>query len=409
MTLARAPLVLLALAALAPAAACSEHVLVDAAMESAYRPARGARLAAAITAGTPYVLLAGDLHCHVTPPDASWHVDRGLPETVALARREGLDFVVLTPHVPAQVFLDEGARAAFLLRDARLRDDVARTPHEGLVLIPGFEYTDHRYGHAGGAFADPAAVLAEVPLDAARADPGLFFERFVARGGVLVVNHPLIVPIASAVPIARADLSWRAWTAPDAGPPPAEIAALDRLAAGFEAYNLAASHLRDGLSRGDPLYSVRATLARIDEAIAAQQRRIAPTAGSDSHAHALRAVIFVLASERSERGVRDALVAGRVCVRGPEACSLRVRGDEGRWRAVGASVHARESVQLRVAAGAEAEVFRDGVSAAMAAPGASARVAVGAACTVLRVRVGGSYSGPVYVNCPFADEPAGAP
>ena len=63
--------------------ACSEHPFVDAAMESAYRPARGARLAADVAAGSPYVILAGDLYCHVSPPDDPSHVVRGLAETVA--------------------------------------------------------------------------------------------------------------------------------------------------------------------------------------------------------------------------------------------------------------------------------------------------------------------------------------
>ena len=50
-------------------------------------------------------------------------------------------------------------------------------------------------------------------------------------------------------------------------------------------------------------------------------RRLIPVGGSDSHTHHLRATTFLLSRGRGEAEIRDALVSGRVCVRGPEACS----------------------------------------------------------------------------------------
>src|SRR5215813_7486463 len=79
-----------------------EHYAVDAVMSSAYRPPKPTELARADKA--PYLVLGGDFHCHVTPPDDPGHVSRTLAETVALAKKEGVDFVVLTPHVPARFY-----------------------------------------------------------------------------------------------------------------------------------------------------------------------------------------------------------------------------------------------------------------------------------------------------------------
>ena len=204
------------------------------------------------------------------------------------------------------------------------------------IFIPGFEYTDPRYGHVGASFADLGQVLADVPLDVARRSPERFFERWVADGGLLVVNHPLVTPLDSVFASARADMSWRPWTS--RAPVPTEIQAVHRLATGFEAYNAAVAQLRDRFLLGDVDLSVRGVLGRIDREIVAQGRRIVPVGGSDSHSGYLRATTFVLAERRTAAAVRDALLAGRVCVKSPEACSLEVRAPGGRWAGVGGAI-----------------------------------------------------------------------
>ncbi|MBF5066380.1 hypothetical protein G6O45_24460, partial [Salmonella enterica subsp. enterica serovar Istanbul] len=75
----------------------------------------------------------------------------------------------------------------------RLRERVERL-HPELVVIPGFEYTDYRYGHVGASFADPSEVLAGLSAEEAQANPERFFEMWVARGGILTVNHPVNRP-----------------------------------------------------------------------------------------------------------------------------------------------------------------------------------------------------------------------
>src|SRR5688500_5654561 len=100
----------LLLAAVAAGAACTKHGVVDAMMVFAPRTSD-----AAPPPGSRFLLLAGDMHCHVEPPDHPEHVGRGLTRTLELARDEGLDFVVLTPHVGADLgsgdYADEDARA----------------------------------------------------------------------------------------------------------------------------------------------------------------------------------------------------------------------------------------------------------------------------------------------------------
>ncbi len=398
------------LAALSAATtSCSPSTLgqsaLDLTMTSAYRaPPTRLGLAALSSSASPaapprYQLLAGDLHCHVSPPDSPQDVSRGVAETVALARSERLDFVVLTPHVGARFFTDDAARAQVLVGREELGAALAREDTRGTVFVLGMEYTDHRYGHVGASFADLAQVLGDVPTSDAAAHPERFFQAFAARGGLLVVNHPLVTPLDSIVPIARANLSWRPFTA--RGPFPAEILAVNRTAQAFEVYNLPATHLRDRILLGDTDLSLRSTLERLDHEIVAQRRPMTPVGGSDSHTHHVRATTFVLARGRTEADVHEALLAGRTCVRGPEACSFEARAPGGGWVTVGGAVHG-DSVEVR-ADGDDIDVILDGVSVQRPEGGVAARVTLDPKkCAVLRAHVGEGYSAPIYANCAFA-------
>lgn len=390
-----------AILALAGCARPATHYAIEMAMTSAYRPASDATFGRPVPGSAPFEVLAGDMHCHVSPPDHPLEASRDPAATVALAAEEGLDFVVLTPHVPARFFEHEELRAAVLAEQGRLRDALGARSGGRTVFIVGMEYTDHTHGHVGAAFADLRAVLADVPVSEARAHPARFFERFVARGGLLVINHPLNTPLDSSIPIARADLSWRPFTS--AAPVPEEIEAVTRLAQGIEAYNMVVTHLRDRYLLGDTPRSLLATLSRADREILAQERRLVPVGGSDSHTSYLRPTTFVRARGRSEAAIRDALVAGRACVRSPEACSFEVRPPDGVWHAVGASIEAAPSIEARALAG-DVEVLVDGQSAATGESGEILRVPLPKpGCHVVRARVGDGFSAPIYVGCRFAE------
>jgi hypothetical protein len=386
--------------AVAGCAQSLDKTAMDLAMGSAYRPP-GAEALRRTMPASRYLLLAGDFHCHVSPPDSTHHVSRDLHDTVELARRERLDFVVLTPHLRSHFYQDPERRAAARRAQSFLREGLAREFTGQVLFVPGFEYTDHLYGHVGLSFGDLEGTLASLPPDEAREHPERFFERYVASGGVLTVNHPFLEPVASPFSFTGYDMSWRPFTAPGDLPP--EIVAVDRMAQAFEAFNLNVSHLRDRILLGDADRSLEATLARLDREIPRRGHRVAPVGGSDSHSYYLRSTTFVLAETRTAQGVRDAVLAGRTCVRNPRACTLQVRGDEGGWQGVGGAVRARASVAVR-AAGETLRILVDGRQVASPAPGEVAVVPVPPGrCAIVRAAVEEGFSAPIYVNCPFAD------
>jgi hypothetical protein len=372
-----------------------EHFVVDSlVMPTAYRPPPVVPLE---SGETRYQVLAGDLHCHVSPPDSPTHVTRDLADTLDLARKERLDFVVLTPHVWSRFYLDDALRAATVVSQRELRAEIARGTG-GVVVIPGLEYTDGQYGHAGLAFADVERVLEEVPTRVAREHPERFFERWVADGGLVVVNHPLLLPIRSSFSFARENLSWRPWTSP--GPFPPEIQAIDRLAFGFEVYNLAVTELRDRHLVGYTDRTLLESMQRLDSEIVERGRRMTPVGGSDSHSHSLRATTFVLATERTSEAIHEALGAGRVCVRSPEACSFEARTPGGPWVGVGGAIAASDSLEVR--ASGDASFVVDGTVAARSRGREPASVTLAPGrCHVVRAVVGAGLSAPVYVGCGF--------
>ncbi len=230
-----------------------------------------------------YSIFAGDFHTHVAPPDGPPHVVRGMHETVELARKEHLDFVVLTPHTWSRFFVSSSLRAQFVknrneMRRALAAEDTgdgtsAALPQRGqnqrVLFIVGAEYTDGAYGHVGMAFGDLDQTLAEVDAKSASAHTDAFFEHYVASGGLLTINHPLVGPIDSTFEIARADLSWRMYTAPGDGAGaagadtqgqefPPEVRAVTRLSILVRGLQ----HHRDGAARSHSALRPRLDAAR---------------------------------------------------------------------------------------------------------------------------------------------------
>lgn len=380
--------------------ACSSSGMVDFAMGSAKSPTSHRALVVGDRA-----VLAGDMHCHVLPPDSRWHVSRELPETIARAKKEDLDFVVLTPHVPARFFLDSDERAWVLRTQRELRASIAAADVGGVVVIPGFEYTDRRYGHVGAGFADVEAVLASLTIDEAHARPEAFFERWLAAGGSVVINHPVERPLPHAPfsPL-RHDLSWRAFSV-SPPPVPSEIAFITTHALGVETFNASITHLRDQFILGDEERSLREASMLVDRAAREQRRRIAHVGGSDSHGSWLRPTTYVLAKEKSASAIHAAIAEARTCVRGPEACTFELRtSGEGAWASVGDAIATTKGSTLEARASAgDLVVLVNGVAVARAAKGAVARVEVPTdRCTMVRAMVGPlSWSSPIYVGCGF--------
>jgi hypothetical protein len=388
------PLIVIALALLL--IGCTKSEILDFAMRGAPHPAARPSMRVG-----PYDVLAGDMHCHVLPPDAPWHVSRDLAATEALAREEGLDFVVLTPHVPARFFLDAHERKWVTETQAELRADLA-TLRTNVVFVPGMEYTTHDWGHVGLAFADVATVLEEVPLASAQLRPELFFERWFAQGGVATLNHPVVRGIKKAkLEELRWDISWRAFGVPGSKPPhaPPDIDWLTHHAQAVETFNLSIAHLRDQFFLHDADYTTRETTLLVERRARADERRIAPVGGSDSHGGWLRPTTWVLATAKTQAAVRDALVNARTCVRGPEACTFELRTPGGGWQTIGGAIPQSPVVEARVRGAAT--FYVNGVAVASSEDGV-AHLRIPAECALVRAVVGASISAPIYVGCPWA-------
>ncbi|GEM_PF-1846785 len=409
----RAAVAILGLAlTLAGALGCRNNTLLDFAMASA------PRASAALERIGPWELLAGDLHAHVLPPDAPYHVSRGLLETVRIAREEHLDFVVLTPHVPARFFLlpekREWVRGTQRVLQAQIDAITRNGTDTSILLVAGMEYTDHRFGHVGLAFADVDAVLDELPVGDLADRPELFFERWQAHGGIATINHPVLRPIATApVRELRADLSWRGFPLPGSAertPVAPEIRWLSENAQTIETHNASVEHLRDQFFMPDRDWTLREATYLLDREARRQRRRITPVGGSDSHGLWLRPTTWVLASERSTAALRDAIVAGRTCVRGPEACLLEVRAGDGASHSVGASIATTAPVRAISARSlrGSATWYVNGVASARSRPGETISLPMSGRCSLVRAAVGRSVSAPIYVDCPWADTPRDA-
>lgn len=374
--------------------ACTKNQLIDVAMSGARHatPHREMRVGERL-------VLAGDMHCHVQPPDSPAHVSRELAETFERAKDEGLDFVVLTPHVPMRFFMDDEIRAWVLETQQQLRAGIAQL-HPDLIVVPGFEYTDYRYGHVGASFADPTEVLAGLSAAETQEHPERFFERWVAHGGLLTINHPVNRPLKD-TPFAelRADMSWRAFAG---RPTPPEVTWITTHAQAIETFNTSVTHLRDQFLVGEEDRSLREAAHLLDHTSRVQNRRIAAVGGSDSHGHWLRATTFVLANERSPAGLRAGILAGRTCVRGPEACSLQV-GSDGAWNGVGDAITTDAPTIEARASGGDVTYVVNGAIAGQSASGIVVSLPIPAGrCAIVRAVVGRSWSSGAYVNCPFA-------
>jgi hypothetical protein len=164
--------------------------------------------------------------------------------------------------------------------------------------------------------------------------------------------------------------------------------------------------LRDQFFVGDPDRTLREAAHLVDRESRAQRRRITPVGGTDSHGSWIRPTTWILARERTASDIRDAILAGRTCVRGPEACTLEVRSADGSLHHVGASLTTSRTAEIeaRVRGGA-ATYYVNGAIASYGGDGELVRIAVPGSCALVRVAVGRSMSAPVYVDCPWATSP----
>jgi hypothetical protein len=318
--------------------------------------------------------IPGDLHMHVSPPDDPNDVAMSAAEIARAAKAQGMEFVVLTPHMRAWT---GAARRRFAARWRTLADD-ARA-ETGVTLIPGAELGMPGLGHFSISGIDLAALVGDDLLAAAR-----------TAGAFIVVNHPFAVPTGiPGIEVSRADLSYQPGSHGATGWDDFD---------GVEVWNLPLS-LANLVSRpgGQGKSGEDRAFEAADQRARTERRRVAVTGGTDNHRHAVMATTWVLALDASEASIISALRDGAVCVGGPEAGELRAHGDgdaADHWARIGDSVHAAKRVELRWTG--TAELFVDGADQGEHDGGA--KLDVDGAVHTFRIVVGASRSGFVYAN-----------
>lgn len=329
--------------------------------------------------------IAGDLHMHVSPPDDPHDVAMSAQEIAKAAHDQGLEFVILTPHM--RVHRPKRFAAAWEKLAAEAR---AIT---GVTLIPGAELGVPGLGHFGISGVDVGA-LGDDPLAEAR-----------RLGAFIVVNHPFAVPTdIPGVRASRLDLSYQPWSHGARG-----WSAFD----GVEVWNVPLA-LANLISRPAPCHrspggrmkcggqgesgEARA-FVEADRVARTEKRRVTITGGTDNHRRAVIATTWVLADDASETSILAALRHGATCVGGVDGGDLSARGDRDGahdWARIGDSVRAASSVELRWAG--TAELYVDGVDQGALDGGTT--VAVDAAVHTFRIEEGASRCGFVYANLP---------
>lgn len=349
-----------------------------------------------------YRLWAGDMNFHISPPDDPRKVERSLKASVDLANKSGLDFVFVTPQIPAR-FWESADQYERVKRDwPTLQATLSSLSEKGVLMMVGAEYSDDKNGSATIIGTDIPKALNDVSRDDLRANPTAFINLLWMRGALVFLNTPLATPVKAPVDsvnnYSNVDRSWKPLTKPSAGFPK-DILALHNLYDGMEAYSVPLSVWRDQYALGDPVASVSAVMSRMDLEIIRKKRRLVPIGGSDSRDSLIRPTIYIAARDRTPEELRQGLTHGRVCVRSPTPCGVRVFADD-RPEAVGVGDHivASQHVNIRWEGG-EGELFRNAESVGTF-EGHTSQPASRSECHIYRLVVDGGYSAPFFVNCP---------
>jgi hypothetical protein len=348
-------------------------------------------------------LWAGDMNFHISPPDDPKKVERSLKESVDLLGKSGLDFVFVTPQIPARFWESadqfERVRREWQSLPANdVGDDREDAPDDGRVPST----STRKNGSATIIGVDIPKALNEVSRDDLRTNPTAFINLLWMRGALVYLNSPLATPLKAPVDSPQhfnsVDHSWKPMTKPSAGYPK-DILAINNLYDGMEAYSVPVSVWRDQYVQGDPVASLSAVMSRLDLEIIRKKRRLIPIGGSDSRDATIRPTIYIAAPERTPEALRQGLTNGRVCVRSPLPCGLRVFADAQPVAAgVGDHIVAQQHIDIRWEGG-EGELFRNAESVGTF-DGRALQPTSRSECHIYRLVVDGGFSAPFYVNCP---------
>jgi hypothetical protein len=352
-------------------------------------------------------LFAGDMNFHYAPPDDVSEVRRDQKASMELLDKSDLDFVIVTPKLKAR-FWESPGEMERVYRDWQVTSQTFSAMGEGHpLLILGAEYFDEQWGSASLIAPDFASILGELQKlsrDQLKTLPGLIFEYVKLQRGLTILNTPLAtplkVPFDSPLKYARTDRSWRGFNKGiKLADMPKDMQWLNANYSGMEAYSVPVSIWRDKYVLDDQLASVKQVLALIDKNSLQLNRRVLATGGTDSRGRLLRATIFVAAPDRSKEKILDGLRAGRVCLRSPTACTVRLYANGGAGVAVhvGGSVSGAKTVEF--AWPGEGQLYRNGELVDTFVDRSRTLPAQPGVCEIYRVAVDEGYSGAFYVNC----------
>lgn len=349
-----------------------------------------------------YRLWAGDMNFHISPPDDPRKIRRTLKESVDLVNASELDFVFVTPQIPAR-FWESTDQFERIKRDwPTLQATLSSLSDKGPLMMVGAEYVDEKNGSATIIGVDIPKVLNDISHDELRANPTAFVNLLWMKGAMVFLNTPLATPLKAPVDSHQSysslDRSWKPLTKPSAGFPK-DILALHNIYDGMEAYSVPLSVWRDQYVLGDPVASVAAVMSRLDLEIIRKKRRLIPIGGTDSRGKLIRPTVYIAAPERTPEALRQGLAQGRVCVRSPVPCGLRVFADDQPVAAgVGDHIVANQHIDIRWEGG-EGELFRNAESMGTF-EGRTLQPTSRSECHIYRLVVDGGYSAPFFVNCP---------
>ncbi len=351
-------------------------------------------------------LWAGDMGFRISPPDDPKDVRRDMRDSLELLSKSGLDFVYITPRIRARFYENseefERVRGSWLMVQQTLSS--LAEPHPLMLL--GAQYYDERAGSVAILGVDIPKILSEVSRDELKSSPTAFMNLVSLRGGIIILNQPLAtplpVPVDTSLRFASRDHSWRPLTRPGVEYPK-DIVAANNLYDGMEAYSLPVSVWRDQYVLENPTQSLFDVEARVTQESLRKQRRLIATGGGDSRGKVIRATMFVAAPERTPDSIRRSILHGRVCVRSPTPCGVRVYADDrgGEVFGVGDGLAAERTVSFRWGDDT-GDLYRNGVKIG-SFDGNTVQVASRGECHIYQLYLNNGFSGPIYVNCPFAN------
>jgi hypothetical protein len=347
--------------------------------------------------------LVGDLHVHVSPPDADGHSALTVASAVAAAHKAGLDFIVVTPHDADRTFPVPGDPAAPQISGQelvlRLASDAAKDANERPVLVvSGWEFTRASPGHLGFAFFRMADVAGLA--DAEKAEAAL------ATGALVTVNHPFFRPVKSDVPLMKLVEGDRRWL------PFFGEAKDDRKWNAIEVWHersVYVEKLHAKLAAKFPeTQMVTDAMRAWDAATKDDRRRIAAVGGSDCHGKLPYAIspmplVSVRVDAGGAEGLRRGLRAAHVTFGkdgGAAARDFAATSDVlGETAAIGDSLRAKTEVRLTWQG--KAVLFEDGERLGEFDGGAVRKLAVPGTFHAWRIaKDGDAYSNCIYANLP---------